>query len=106
MAADDAPPPAPPPPLAGAPRDAAWFKTRGFDRPVGVEAAGILSRLTWAWATPLVRRGVEGSYDDATAEAFTAAEDDAAVCEAEFDAAYAMHKVKREGGGEGGGWKV
>lgn len=47
---DAGPAPRPvPPPRAGATRDAAWFAARGFSRPVGVDAAGLFSKLTWRW---------------------------------------------------------
>jgi hypothetical protein len=67
---------------------------------MGLDAASILQRVTFGWASALVARGAAGSLDDATAEAFTAAADDAATCEAAFDSAFARHKVgfeKREG---------
>ena len=70
-----------------------YYSSRGFDRPVGRDRAGWLSRLTYFWVNPLLQKGVESKIEEDTAEAFVDPPNRGHLQAEQFAAAYKSMQV-------------
>ena len=70
-----------------------YYSSRGFDRPVGRGRAGWLSRLTYFWVNPLLRKGAECKIEEDTAEAFVDPPNRGYLQAEQFAAAYESMQV-------------
>jgi hypothetical protein len=94
---DGSRPAQPPPPPPHRRRDAAFYRSRGYARPVGPDATAAHwwspHKWTFGWAAPLIARGVAGGLDgdgcEAAGEPFAPAAADAGPGAARLEAEYA-----------------
>lgn len=74
-------------------RDSDFFKSRGYDKPVGAEYGGFWSTVTFSWIGPLLKKGTQKTLDEESATPFVPYRNDSAVLAGQFDAMYAKLEV-------------
>lgn len=68
------------------------MQARGYDKPVGVDFAGIWASTSFSWIAPLLQK--RGQLDEESATPFVPERDDAGVLAYNFDKMYAKLQVR------------